>query len=111
VIEAELAFAHDHMFTSIASFNTRLRKPIIVLSTCLSVDLQQRSSVPGYVLLQRDQEPRYQRARSHQVDWRREISSCSDSQAQRWPAVEWSIILAMEQSVWTYMGMHTGKPC
>lgn len=33
VIEAELAFAHDHMFTSIASFNTRLRKPIIVLST------------------------------------------------------------------------------
>ncbi|OEL13036.1 hypothetical protein BAE44_0025945 [Dichanthelium oligosanthes] len=32
VIEAELAFAHDHIFTSSASFNTRLRKPIIILS-------------------------------------------------------------------------------
>ncbi|KAF8725606.1 hypothetical protein HU200_020146 [Digitaria exilis] len=32
VIEAELAFAHDHMFTSSASFSTELRKPIIILS-------------------------------------------------------------------------------
>ncbi|CAL4932946.1 unnamed protein product [Urochloa decumbens] len=37
VIEAELAFAHDHMFTSIASFNTRLRKPIIILSVFKAV--------------------------------------------------------------------------
>ncbi|KAG0542734.1 hypothetical protein BDA96_02G129900 [Sorghum bicolor] len=37
VIEAELVFAHDHMFTSSASFNTRLGKPIIILSIIKSV--------------------------------------------------------------------------
>ncbi|CAD6220142.1 unnamed protein product [Miscanthus lutarioriparius] len=37
VIEAELVFAHDHMFTSSASFNTRLGKPIIIQSIIKSV--------------------------------------------------------------------------